>query len=216
MTLPTLPPAVQQALDTLYLAGPDAALTAQAQARLRAALAAAQVAPQTVPLAYTAIPETALGPLLIAASQQGLVALRFGDDEAKFVDELQQLGPVARAPQQLAEASQQLQEYLQGQRLTFELPVDLSALTPFQRTVLQAACQIPRGQVLTYGDLAQRIGRPHAARAVGQALRRNPIPIVVPCHRVLGSDGKLHGYLGQSGIQTKARLLQLEGAVWPH
>ena len=89
--------------------------------------------------------------------------------------------------------------------------MDLSAITDFQRQVLLAACQIPRGQVVTYTDIARRIGRPKAARAVGQALSRNPVPIVVPCHRVLAADGSLRGYTGGGGLHTKRQLLTLEG-----
>jgi methylated-DNA-[protein]-cysteine S-methyltransferase len=103
-------------------------------------------------------------------------------------------------------------EYLSGRRTAFDVPVDLSRMTAFQQEVLAAACQIPRGQVRTYSDLARQIGRPKAARAVGQALGSNPVPIVVPCHRVLAADGSLRGYSGGGGIATKARLLRLEGA----
>jgi methylated-DNA-[protein]-cysteine S-methyltransferase len=106
-------------------------------------------------------------------------------------------------------------QYLQGRRRTFDLPVDLRHLTPFQQRVLHAAQAVPRGQVSTYGQIARRIGRPRAARAVGQALGSNPIPIVIPCHRVLASDGSLHGYSGRGGIKTKAWLLRLEEARLP-
>jgi methylated-DNA-[protein]-cysteine S-methyltransferase len=99
-----------------------------------------------------------------------------------------------------------------GRRQTFDLPVHLSHVTAFQRQVLLAACQIPRGQVRTYSEVARQIGRPGAARAVGQALSHNPVPIVVPCHRVLAADGSLRGYLGSQGVETKQRLLVLEGA----
>src|SRR3972149_1082691 len=86
------------------------------------------------------------------------------------------------------------------------------ALPEFQRRVLLAALKIPHGQVTTYGEIARRIGHPKAARAVGQALGHNPIPLVIPCHRVLGADGSLHGYGAGKGVPTKAWLLTLEGA----
>jgi methylated-DNA-[protein]-cysteine S-methyltransferase len=104
-------------------------------------------------------------------------------------------------------------QYLAGRRQAFDLPVDLSAVTSFQREVLLAACQIPRGQVRTYAEVARQIGRPKAARAVGQALASNPVPIVVPCHRVLAADGSLRGYTGGGGLRTKRRLLTLEGVA---
>jgi methylated-DNA-[protein]-cysteine S-methyltransferase len=88
-------------------------------------------------------------------------------------------------------------------------------MSEFQRRVLNIALKIPRGKVLTYGDVAKAIGKPQASRAVGQALGHNPVPIVIPCHRVLGADGSLHGYSAGGGLQTKAWLLQLEGAVLP-
>jgi methylated-DNA-[protein]-cysteine S-methyltransferase len=115
----------------------------------------------------------------------------------------------------VAEAMKQVKEYLEGQRTKFDLPLDMSALSEFQRRVLTIALKIPRGQYLTYGDVAKAIGKPQASRAVGQALGHNPVPIVIPCHRVLGSDGSLHGYSGGGGLQTKAWLLQLEGASIP-
>ena len=110
----------------------------------------------------------------------------------------------------------QVKEYLEGQRTRFDLALDMSRMSEFQRRVLSIALKIPRGKYLTYGDVAKAIGKPQASRAVGQALGHNPVPIVIPCHRVLGSDGSLHGYSGGGGIQTKAWLLQLEGASLPN
>ena len=108
---------------------------------------------------------------------------------------------------------QQLQEYFQGKRSSFKLDLYLNDLTQFQRRVLLATLDIPQGQITTYGEVAKRLGKAQWARAVGQALARNPIPILIPCHRVLAADGSLHGYSGGKGIETKARLLQLEGAL---
>jgi methylated-DNA-[protein]-cysteine S-methyltransferase len=105
-----------------------------------------------------------------------------------------------------------MQEYLSGKRESFDLALDLRGMTSFQRSVLEAARRIPRGTVLTYGDLAARLGRPNAGRAVGQALAHNPLPVLIPCHRVVSQEGELRGYLGDR-IGLKARLLALEGVA---
>jgi methylated-DNA-[protein]-cysteine S-methyltransferase len=198
-----------RALDALYAAGPSAATTSRAQARLRGVLAQAMRAP----VYYEVAPSTSIGPVYVAVSERGLLAVRFGLSEREFVAALQR--QTGQAPQRSSaragRAARQVTEYLAGRRTSFDLPVDLSAVTDFQRQVLLAACQIPRGQVSTYTAIAQRLGKPGAARAVGQALSRNPVPIVVPCHRVLAADGSLRGYLGSRGTETKERLLQLEG-----
>jgi methylated-DNA-[protein]-cysteine S-methyltransferase len=106
----------------------------------------------------------------------------------------------------------QLDDYLQGKRHAFDLAIDWSPLTPFQRDVLQLVYTIPYGQTRTYGEIASELGKPGAARAAGQANATNPMPLVIPCHRVLGSDGHLHGYGGAGGVETKAWLLRLEGS----
>jgi methylated-DNA-[protein]-cysteine S-methyltransferase len=105
----------------------------------------------------------------------------------------------------------QLGEYFAGQRESFNVPVDLSRSTDFQQQVLRAAARVPRGGLATYAEIARHIGKPRASRAVGQALARNPVPIVIPCHRVVAADGSLTGYSGRGGIRTKAQLLVLEG-----
>ena len=104
-----------------------------------------------------------------------------------------------------------LREYLLGERRFFPLPIAWDSLPPFQRAVLRATFAIPYGEVRTYGEIATLIGRPGAARAVGRALATNPMPIVIPCHRVVGHDGSLRGYGGPGGLMTKAWLLRLEG-----
>lgn len=111
----------------------------------------------------------------------------------------------------LREAQAQLLQFLQGTRRHFDLPLDPCAGTPFQQSVWRALQAIPYGETTRYGVLAQALGRPQAARAVGAAVGRNPWSIVVPCHRVLGTDGRLTGYAG--GLERKEALLQLEGAV---
>ena len=205
---------VNETLDTLYAAGPGTAATARAQARLRQALAAAAQAQPAEQVWYDRLPTSPIGPVFVAVTARGLRAVRFGLGEREFVEALRhetRASPV-RSAARAGAAARQVGEYLAGRRTAFDVPVDLSAVTAFQRQVLLAACQIPRGQVRTYSDLARQIGRPKAARAVGQALGSNPVPIVVPCHRVLASDGSLRGYSGGGGLATKERLLRLEGA----
>ena len=108
-----------------------------------------------------------------------------------------------------ARAELEILQYLAGRRRKFTVPVDLSAAPPFHGKVLWALARIPYGQTVTYGELAARVGRPHGARAVGQAMACNPVPLVVPCHRVVASGGGLGGYRG--GLDLKRRLLGLEG-----
>jgi len=103
-----------------------------------------------------------------------------------------------------------LQRYFLGEAVTFDEPLDLDRATPFQRRVWLAVREIPYGEVRSYGQIARRIGHPQAVRAVGRALASNPLPIVVPCHRVIGSDGSLVGFRG--GLEMKRRLLEIENA----
>ncbi len=185
--------------------------------RTRRALASLRASSQLWEQAiwYGSIPDSSVGPLLIAVGRLGVVSIDFGRDEQRLVKRLSEhsRAPVLRSQERVAEVVEQLVEYLDGQRREFDLPVDLSAVTAFQREVLKAAITVPAGLVATYGEIAQRIGRPRAARAVGQALAHNPIPIVVPCHRVVAADGSLTGYSGGAGVETKRRLLVLEGAA---
>ena len=202
------PPGLARRLDDAFV-GPDEAGWKRARASLRARLE--QAGGQVY---YDLVSATPVGPLWVAVTDRGLAAVEFGSSEAAFSSRLRlrlRLQP-ARSVERTAEARQQLVSYLRGQRTRFALTVDLRHLTPFQRRVLSEARRIRRGQVRTYGDVARRIGRPRSARAVGQALGSNPIPIVIPCHRVLASDGSLGGYSGRGGLRTKLQLLRLEGA----
>ncbi len=203
---------VLEALDVVY-AAPSEQMTKQAQAKLRRALMAA--GGKVVYYGYA--PKTRVGPLFVAVNERGVVALDFGLSEPEFVAHVQRRvkATLIRSDDKTAEAMRQVKEYLDGQRTKFDLPLDISRLSEFQRRVLTTALKIPRGQYRTYHDVAKAIGKPQAARAVGQALGHNPVPIVIPCHRVLGSDGSLHGYSGGGGLKTKAWLLQLEGARLP-
>jgi methylated-DNA-[protein]-cysteine S-methyltransferase len=159
--------------------------------------------------------ETPLGNLWLAVSDEGLVAIEFdmGRDEFTGFVHTRFKRPVKFMPRRAAEAASQLREYLDGQRREFTLPIDWSILRPFQRSALKATYAIPFGETRTYGELALQIGHPRAARAVGRAEATNPMPLVIPCHRVVGADGKLHGYGGGDGLPTKEWLLKLEGAV---
>lgn len=179
---------------------------ALARSRCRLARWLAQTAPR---LRWDAI-DSPLGPLYFAASDRGLCSLDFGAgaDLNAFLAHLDPLAHAEHDPQGLSGIAEQLREYFAGRRQRFDLPLDLGRLTSFQRSVLQAACAIPYGSVRSYGQLAQTVGRPHASRAVGQALGSNPIPIVIPCHRVVASDGSLGGYTG--GLEKKRFLLELE------
>ena len=160
---------------------------------------------------YCAI-RTPIGRMLVAASEAGLVRVSFPQREAAFVASLRRLGTdVVRSPARTADIVHQLRAYFAGERRTFDVRVDLSGLTPFHRRVLEAAASVPAGEVVSYGEIARRIGQPGGSRAVGQALGRNPVPIVIPCHRVIAAGGKIGGYGG--GLTIKRKLLRLEGAA---
>jgi methylated-DNA-[protein]-cysteine S-methyltransferase len=146
-----------------------------------------------------------IGPVWVAVSSAGLARVMIGAP-------LETSGE-GHAPETLAKALSQLKEYFQQRRERFELEIDWHGLAPFSLRALRAAGKIPYGQVRSYAQLAEQIGRPGASRAVGGAMAANPMPIVVPCHRVVGSDGKLHGYAAPNGIETKAFLLRLEGGL---
>ncbi len=151
--------------------------------------------------------DTPLGGVRLAATDAGLAGMWFDG---------QQHSPDTRGWQDndlhpaLRQAAEQLIAYFDGRRDGFDLPLDLSHGTAFQQSVWQALLAIPRGQTTSYGALSQRLGRPAAVRAVGAAVGRNPISVIVPCHRVVGADGTLTGYAG--GLPRKTALLALEGA----
>jgi methylated-DNA-[protein]-cysteine S-methyltransferase len=167
------------------------------------------------PLFTGILPNSPLGDLWIAVSEHGLAAIEWSQDEAEFGMYLTKRfkRPVKPHFEKVAPALHQLDEYLRGARKAFDLPIDWSLLRPFQQRVLQIVFAIPYGQTRTYGDIAHEIGNPRAARAVGRANATNPMPLVIPCHRVIGADGKLHGYGGGQGLPTKEWLLKMEGAV---
>lgn len=154
---------------------------------------------------------TPLGPVLLLASPGGLAGLWF--EGQRHHPSTERVGQWTDAPDDplLREAARQLDRHFGASGQPFDLPLDLSAGTAFQQTVWRALLAIPLGRTCSYQALAQQIGRPLAVRAVGTAIGRNPLSIVVPCHRVLGSDGGLSGYAG--GLDRKRALLRLESAL---
>ncbi|MEV5436257.1 methylated-DNA--[protein]-cysteine S-methyltransferase [Streptomyces sp. NPDC052682] len=162
---------------------------------------------------------TGIGPLLLAATRDGLVNVVFHATDAVRDKALGRLAsrlgaePVeAPGSPLLAEAMRQVRAYFAGQRRDFELPLDWSLISGFHRQVLrELASGVPYGTVVGYGDLAGRVGQPGAAQAVGVAMGSNPLPVVVPCHRVVESGGGIGGFGG--GLETKRKLLALEGVL---
>jgi methylated-DNA-[protein]-cysteine S-methyltransferase len=155
--------------------------------------------------------ETPIGDVLVAATPRGLCRISYYD-EGQVVERLAtQFGArVLRSPKPVDPIRRQLDEYFDGRRTVFDLELDLD-VPEFYRQVLDELARVPFGETTTYGTLAKRVDRPTAARAVGTVMNRNPIPIVLPCHRVIGANGSLVGYAG--GLDVKRRLLALEGAL---
>jgi len=159
--------------------------------------------------------ETPIGNLWLAVSDLGLAAVEGGLTQAEFGAYLAKRfkRSVEHNPARVKDAAKELTEYLNGKRRAFTLAIDWTLLRPFQQSVLRATYEIPFGETRTYKEIAGQINRPNAARAVGRAEATNPMPLVLPCHRVIGTDGKLHGYGLGEGLKTKEWLLKLEGAV---
>lgn len=165
-----------------------------------------------------------IGKLILAATPEGIREIEFASHhpEDEFANRLREHGmqpmPVAtidEAPADvrpiLERTAAQLREYFGGERSLFDVPLDWGPMGPFQRAVLEATAAVPFGALDTYAGIARKIGKPKATRAVGNALGRNPIPVIVPCHRIVRSDASLGGYTG--GLQIKERLLSLEGVT---
>ena len=155
---------------------------------------------------------TKLAAITCTASELGLTRVTFGL-------EIDPVYPPVRAEplpdsirHVLQEALSQIRAYLEGRLRVFDLPLDLKGTTSFQRQVLLEVSQIPYGHTLTYADIASKVGGKKHIRAVGGAVGSNPLPLIIPCHRVISTNGQLRGYSGWGGIRTKAWLLQLEGA----
>jgi len=180
-------------------------LTPELDARFRAAA----LAEGLVDVRYD-VTESPVGDLFIASTDRGLCRISYrveGQDE-----ELARVFGVRVLRVPLDEVRRELDEYFEGRRRNFDLPLDLRA-APFHEAVLHELARVPYGRTETYGALAAKVGRPKAARAVGTVMNRNPIPIILPCHRILGANGSLTGYAG--GLHVKRALLELEGAMLP-
>ncbi|MEU5537679.1 methylated-DNA--[protein]-cysteine S-methyltransferase [Streptomyces sp. NPDC020362] len=166
-----------------------------------------------------AVMDTGIGPLMLAATREGLVNVVFHATDAVRDRALERLASrlgtdPAEEPDSplLAEAIRQVEEYFAAGRHDFDLPLDWSLISGFNRQVLrELASGVPYGTVVGYGDLAGRVGQPGGAQAVGTAMGSNPLPLVVPCHRVVESDGGIGGFGG--GLETKRKLLALEGVL---
>ncbi len=145
-----------------------------------------------------------IGKITLQASSRGISRVDILPADADL--------PEQNSPEPLLkETADQLLAYLNGQRKSFDVPLDWSGLTEFQHLVLRRTLEIPFGEILRYGELARLINKPAASRAVGAALGSNPIPLIIPCHRVVAADGSLTGYSAAEGIKTKQWLLELEG-----
>ena len=155
--------------------------------------------------------DSPLGPLWVAVGPRGLAVIHYGAEPsaAELRRIVRTYGPgVVPDPRRTAPVTRELDQYWSGRRRSFDLAVDLSGLTPFQRRVLRATARVGYGELVAYATVAKRAGNERASRAAGAALGQNPIPIVVPCHRIVASDGSLGGYSG--GLDAKRALLALE------
>jgi methylated-DNA-[protein]-cysteine S-methyltransferase len=183
-------------------------VTAELDRRFRDAAAAAG----DLDVGYDLV-DTPLGELFVAATPAGLCRIVYDPEPERIVDGLARTVGVRvlRAPRSVDATLRQLDEYFEQRRTRFDLPIDLRVTEGFPRRVLHELARVPYGEVTTYGELAKRAEHPRAARAVGTIMNRNPIPIVLPCHRVVGASGSLTGYAG--GLPRKELLLRLEGAL---
>jgi methylated-DNA-[protein]-cysteine S-methyltransferase len=183
-------------------------VTAELDTRFRDAAAAAG----DLDVGYDMV-ETPIGAVLVAATPAGLCRISYDPEPERLVEKLARTVGVRvlRAPRSVDETRRQLHEYFEHARTDFDLDIDLRVAEGFSRRVLDELARVPYGEVTTYGELARRAEHPRAARAVGTIMNRNPIPIVLPCHRVVGSGGGLTGYAG--GLERKEALLRLEGAL---
>ncbi|MGH9030797.1 MAG: methylated-DNA--[protein]-cysteine S-methyltransferase [Acidimicrobiia bacterium] len=192
-----------------------AAPSPETRTDLRARLAERAAAEDLLDVAYSLV-DSPLGALIVAATPAGIVRLAFPNEARDMVlaELARRLSPrLLEAPARLDTARRELDEYFNGNRTRFDLAVDWALTTGFRREVLAATAGVPYGQTATYRSVATTAGNPRAVRAAGTALATNPVPIVVPCHRVLRSDGTVGGYRG--GPERKRELLRLEAAHGP-
>ncbi|WP_377320023.1 methylated-DNA--[protein]-cysteine S-methyltransferase [Pimelobacter simplex] len=182
-------------------------------ARLHRRLAADAAGADLLDVAYTTV-DTPVGPLLLAATPRGLVRVAYAsEDHDQVLTTLgERLSPrILRAPARLDPVARELDEYFAGRRRTFDVPLDLGLSHGFRQLVQRHLPEIGYGETRSYGQVAALVGNPRAVRAVGTACATNPLPVVVPCHRVLRADGSLGGYIG--GADAKTALLRLEAAA---
>ncbi|GAA4282962.1 methylated-DNA--[protein]-cysteine S-methyltransferase [Brevibacterium daeguense] len=188
-------------------------VTEAEMAKLHDRLAESAVEQALVDVAYRTV-DSPIGPMLLAVTEKGLVRVAFENEGFDAV--LEQLSArisprVLEVPRRLDRVAQELDEYFAGSRRSFDIPLDYRLSGGFRQLVQRHLPQIEYGQTLTYKQVAELVGRPTAVRAVGTACATNPLPVVVPCHRVLRTDGGLGGYLG--GLEAKSALLLLEKAA---
>jgi methylated-DNA-[protein]-cysteine S-methyltransferase len=165
-----------------------------------------------------AIFDTPIGTCALTWSAQGVVGLQLPESSAVATRaRVQRRWPGAKEtppPPELQQAIDHIKALLNGEAIDLgDIPLDLEAVPEFHRKVYEVARTVPPGQTTTYGEIARRLGVPQESREVGQALGRNPIAIIVPCHRVLGADGKMGGFSANGGVATKRRILEIEGAA---
>jgi methylated-DNA-[protein]-cysteine S-methyltransferase len=191
----------------------SAPIDAETLAMLHRRLEAAAQTEGLLDVAYTTV-DSPVGKLLLAATPQGLVRVAYAtEDHDRVLESLAlKLSPrVLRAPKRLDAAARELDEYFDHRRQRFDLDLDLSLSRGFRQLVQRHLPEIGYGQTRSYKEMAEMVGNPKAVRAVGTACATNPVPVVVPCHRVLRTDGSLGGYIG--GLEAKTTLLELEAAA---
>lgn len=184
-------------------------ISPQLDERFRAAAAAEGL----LDVAYDVVEETPVGALLVGVTERGVCRISFDPDPERQLEQLaRQFGSrVLRSARPVDRLRRELDEYFAGRRRHFDVEPDVRGIPVFNQRVLEQLARVEYGETTTYGALAVRSGSPHAARAVGTVMNRNPVPIVLPCHRVIGASGKLVGYGG--GLDRKIALLRLEGAI---
>jgi methylated-DNA-[protein]-cysteine S-methyltransferase len=184
-------------------------LPADLDARFRAAAATAQL----LDVAFDVLEDTPVGDLLVGVSERGVCRIAFDPEPERDLEVLaRQYGPrVLRSARAIDRVKLELDEYFAGRRRRFDVAPDIHLVPEFNQRVLEKLSHVDYGTTTTYGSLAARAGNPRAARAVGTVMNRNPVPIVLPCHRVVGASGALIGYGG--GLPRKEHLLRLEGAI---
>ena len=205
---------MSNATDTAIEHGLRSAVASDTDSARAAADAARRAADEGLADVAYATTGSPIGPLLVASTHRGLVRVAFASERSDDVlnDLVVKISPrVLEAPEQLDEVRRELDQYFEGRRRKFELRLDWRLSRGFRNEVLRKLVRVPYGETASYAEMAARAGRPRAYRAAGSACATNPMPLVVPCHRVLASGGGLGGYGG--GLDVKRYLLRLEGAL---